>query len=60
MKALEKVKVTPELKEYYKRVGLFLKQNPSIKSRKLALGYEVDISTISDDLVEKWLAVCLT
>ena len=56
-KAIGKIKVIPELKEHYKRVGSFLKSHPEIKSRKLVLGYEVDIGTIPDNLVEEWLKV---
>lgn len=56
-KPLPKVKVTPELKEHYKKVGLFLKSHPEIKSRKLVLGFEVNIGTIPDNLVEEWLEI---
>lgn len=57
IKALDKIYVTIELKEHYKRVGSFLKAHPEIKSRKLVLGYEVDIGTIPDNLVEEWLKI---
>jgi hypothetical protein len=57
MKAIEKVKKTPELIAYYKKVGVFLKNNPKIKSRKLALGYEVNIGTIPNELVEEWINI---
>ena len=57
IKALDKIKVTHELKEHYKKVGLFLKAHPEIKSRKLVLGYEVDIGTIPDNLVKEWLKI---
>jgi len=59
MRALPKLKVTTEIKAYYARVGLFLKSHPEIKSRKLVLGFQVDISTIPKELVDEWLAVCL-
>ena len=57
MKPIPKIKVTQELKDYYKRVGLFLKNNPTIKSRKLALGFEVDISTIPKIKEEEWIEI---
>jgi len=56
-KALDNIKVTPELKEHYKRVGLFLKAHPEIESKKLLLGFQVNISTISDHLIEEWLEI---
>ncbi len=56
-KPLPKVTVTPELKEHYRRVGSFLKAHPEIKSKKLVLGYQVDVSTIPDELVQEWLEV---
>ena len=56
-KPIPKIKVTNELKEHYKRVGLFLKSYPEIKSRKLVLGFEVDVGTIPENLVGEWLKV---
>ena len=56
-KPLEKVKVTPELIAHYKKVGEFLKRNPMIRSRKLILGYEVNVSTIPNNLIEEWLEI---
>lgn len=56
-KSIEKVKATPELLAHYKKVETFLKANPMIRSRKLVLGYEVNVSTIPDDLIEEWLEI---
>lgn len=56
-KPLPKVKVTEELKNHYKAVGVFLKSHPEIQWRKLVLGFEVRIDTIPDNLVEEWLEV---
>jgi len=56
-KALEKIKVTPELLDHYKKVGKFLKENPMIQSKKLVLGYQVAVNTIPDHLIEEWLEV---
>jgi len=56
-KPLPKVTVTPELKEHYSKVGIFLKSHPEIKWRKLVLGFEVDVSTIKDELISEWLTV---
>ena len=56
-KPIPKVKATPELLAHYKKVGNFLKENPMIRSRKLVLGYEVNVSTIPDNLIEEWLEI---
>ena len=56
-KKIEQIKLTPELILHYKRVGLFLKSHPEIKSRKLVLGFEVDVGTIPENLVGEWLKV---
>lgn len=56
-KKINKIELTPELILHYKKVGEFLKTHPEIKSRKLVLGFEVDISTIPDNLVSEWLEV---
>ena len=56
-KALNKVARTPKLMEHYKAVGVFLKSHPEIQWRKLALGFEVDISTIPNESIEEWLNV---
>lgn len=56
-KPIEKIKVSNELKDHYKRVGLFLKSHPEIKYRKLVLGFEVDVGSIPDELVGEWLEV---
>ncbi len=56
-KDLDKITVTPELKEHYKRVGIFLKAHPEIQSKKLAIGFQVNIGTIPKKLIEEWLEV---
>ena len=56
-RAIPQIKVTPKLLAYYSRVGVFLKLHPEIKSRKLKLGFEVNIGTIPDNLVEEWIEV---
>lgn len=56
-KALDKITVTPELKQHYKRVGIFLKTHPEIQSKKLAIGFQVNIGTIPKKLIEEWLEV---
>lgn len=57
-KKIEQIKLTPELILHYKQVGEFLRAHPEIKSRKLKVGYEVNIGSIPDDLVEDWLEIC--
>jgi len=56
-KPLPKVKVTEELKNHYKAVGVFLKSHPEIQWRKLALGFEVNVGTIPENLISEWLEV---
>jgi hypothetical protein len=56
-KKIEKINLTPELKEHYKCVGEFLKEHPEIQSKKLVVGYQVDVSTIPDELVDEWIEV---
>lgn len=57
MRRVEQIKVTPKLLAYYSRVGAFLKLHPEIKSRKLKLGFEVNIATIPANLIEEWIEV---
>lgn len=56
-RALPKIEITQELKDHYKSVGVFLKSHSEIQWRKLALGFEVDISTIPNDSIKEWLNV---
>jgi hypothetical protein len=55
MKPIEKIKITPEIKEHYKKVGLFLKSHPEIEYKKLAIGYQVNIGSIPSELVDEWI-----
>jgi hypothetical protein len=54
-KALDKIKPTPQLLEYYKAIGDFLKLNPEIEYKKLTLGFQVNIATIPKNLVDEWI-----
>jgi len=56
-KAIEQVKRTPELLNHYKKVGIFLKSHPEIESKKLVLGFQVNVGTIPDNLVSEWLEI---
>lgn len=57
MRKIEQIKVTPKLLAYYSRVGAFLKLHPEIKSRKLKLGFEVNVGSIPPNLIEEWIEV---
>ena len=52
---LPKINITPKLLAHYHIVGEFLKLHPEIKSRKLKIGFEVNIGTIPDNLIGEWL-----
>ena len=46
-KALDKLDLTPERKEHYKNLGLWLKANPEIEFKKLSpVGFAINIGTI--------------
>jgi len=56
-KAMDKTKVTPELKEYYKRVSDWCKLN-NVPFLKLSpVGLAVDIRNIPADKVNDWVKV---
>lgn len=55
---LDKIKLTPERKTHYSNLHAWLKLHPEIKFKKLAVGFSIDTSTISPDLVEEFLRVC--
>ncbi len=56
-KAMDKTKVTQELKEYYKRVSDWCKLN-NIPFKKLSpIGLSVDISNIPKDKVDGWIEI---
>lgn len=57
-KPIEKIKLTPKLILHYKQVGEFLKEHPEIQSKKLVVGYQVNVGTIPDELVDEWLEIC--
>ena len=57
-KKIEQIKLTPELILHYKKVGEFLKAHPEIESKKLVVGYQVNIGTIPNELVDEWIVTC--
>jgi len=50
-------KPTPEKLLFYKELGGWLRKHPEIYSKKLTVGWEVNIGTIREDLEEEWLEV---
>lgn len=56
-KKIEQIKLTPELVLHYKKVGEFLKAHPEIEYKKLVVGYQVNIGTIPNELVDEWIEV---
>ena len=57
-RALDKLDLSEERKEHYKNLGLWLKANPEIEYKKLSpIGFSVDISTIPENLIEKWINI---
>ena len=55
MKSLGVYKPSEAKKEHYRKVGVWLKSNPQIEYRKLALGYQIDISTVPSELSEEFI-----
>ena len=46
-RALDKLDLSPERKEHYKNLGLWLKANPEIEHKKLSpVGFAINIGTI--------------
>ena len=57
-KKLDKLELTPERKEHYKKLGIWLKENPEISFKKLnPIGYSINISTVPVDKVESFLKI---
>ena len=56
-KAMDKTKVTPELKEYYKRVSDWCKLNNVLFLKLSPVGLAVDIRNIPADKVNDWVKV---
>jgi len=55
MKSLGVYKPSEAKKEHYKKVGVWLKSNPQISYKKLAIGYQIDISTVPVELSEEFI-----
>ncbi len=55
MKSLGVYKPSEAKKEHYKKVGVWLKSNPKISYKKLAIGYQIDISTVHIELSEEFI-----
>jgi len=63
-RALEKVKITPELKERQIKMRKFLRRYPDIQWKELKpIGFQINVGTIPDHAVEEFLlianSVCL-
>lgn len=56
-KRLDPIKVTPELKEHYKRVKVFCVKNSIPFKLVSPIGLSVDIRNIPLDKVDEWLEV---
>lgn len=57
-KALDKLDLTPERKEHYKNLGLWLKANPEIEHKKLSpVGFAINISTITTNKTEEFIRI---
>lgn len=57
MKPIDKIKITPELLEYYSDVRKWLRQNNVPFKTINPVGISVDISTIPQDKVEEWIEI---
>lgn len=57
-RALDKLDLSPERKEHYKNLGLWLKSNPEIEYRKLSpIGYQINVGTIPKDKTEEFIRI---
>lgn len=57
-RALDKLDLTPERKEHYKNLGLWLKANPEIEHKKLSpVGFAINISTIPANKTAEFIEV---
>jgi hypothetical protein len=49
---------TPEKKEHYRSLGIWLKLHKEIEFKKLnTFGFAVDTSTIPANLIDEWISV---
>ncbi len=56
-RALDKLDLTPERKEHYKNLGLWLKANPEIEYKKLTVGFQINIGTVPNNKVEEFIRI---
>lgn len=57
-KALDKIEVTPEMKERQLKMRAFLRSNAAISYKELRpIGFQIDISTIPKDKAEEFLLI---
>ena len=55
-KKMDRIELSEEKKEHYKKLGIWLKENPEISFKKLSpIGYSINVSTVSKDKVEEFL-----
>jgi len=53
---IEKIKLTPKLKEHYDNLKVWLKAHPGIKYRKLIpFGFQISVDTIPKELVDEFI-----
>ena len=58
IKALNKVIITPEMKERQLKLRSFLRGNKGIEFKELRpIGFSIDIRTIPEDKVEEFLSI---
>lgn len=57
-KPIEKIKLTPELKEHYQNLHIWLKDHPEIKFKKLQpFGFQISVNTIPDGYIDEFIKV---
>lgn len=58
-KAMDKVQITPELMQQQKDMRAFLRSRPEIQWKEIRpLGFQVDISTIPEEVEMEFLRIC--
>ena len=54
---LPKLDLTHERALHYKNLGIWLRANPQIQHRRLKVGFEINVCTVPEHLIDEFIAV---